>query len=162
MHQSTNPSLSRTIWLRWATRQFLSLVIVQTLVPVTLWDNWGDERGCDEGHWHGHTRALPWGLPEVVVTLLLHCSWRRLLRWGLEFHVCTINKSAHTKKSGNLFNDPRISHYHRQVLLTARISLNLSLHPSLSSSVSGRSSKEHLVSAQSWSAYTGTSMCRGP
>ena len=25
----------------------------------------------------------------------------------LEFHVCTINKSAHTKKSGNLFNDPR-------------------------------------------------------
>ena len=29
----------------------------------------------------------------------VHCSWRRLLRWGLEFHVCTINKSAHTKKS---------------------------------------------------------------
>ena len=27
---------------------------------------------------------------------------------GLEFHVCTINKSAHTKKSGNLFNDYRI------------------------------------------------------
>ena len=27
---------------------------------------------------------------------------------GLEFHVSTINKSAHTKKkSGNLFNDPR-------------------------------------------------------
>ena len=24
------------------------------------------------------------------------------------FHVCTINKSADTKKSGNLFNDPRI------------------------------------------------------
>ena len=25
---------------------------------------------------------------------------------GLEFHVCTINTSAHTKKkSGNLFND---------------------------------------------------------
>ena len=27
---------------------------------------------------------------------------------GLEFHACAINKSAHTKKSGNLFNDPRI------------------------------------------------------
>ena len=27
---------------------------------------------------------------------------------GLEFHVCTINKSAHTKKSANLFNDPSI------------------------------------------------------
>ena len=38
----------------------------------------------------------------------VYCSWRRLLRRGLEFHVCTINKSAHTKKSGNLYNDPRI------------------------------------------------------
>ena len=28
----------------------------------------------------------------------MHCSWRRLIRRGLEFHVCTINKSAHTKK----------------------------------------------------------------
>ena len=26
-------------------------------------------------------------------------AWRRLLRRGLEFHVCTINKSAHTKNS---------------------------------------------------------------
>ena len=33
-------------------------------------------------------------------------SRRRLLRRGLEFHVCTINKSNHTKKV--LFNDPRI------------------------------------------------------
>ena len=32
-----------------------------------------------------------------------------LLRRGLEFHVFTINKSAHTKKSGNLFNDSRSS-----------------------------------------------------
>ena len=28
----------------------------------------------------------------------VHCSRGRLLRRGLEFHVCTINKSAHTKK----------------------------------------------------------------
>ena len=35
-------------------------------------------------------------------------AWRRLLRRGQKFHVCTINKSVHTKKkSGNLFNDPR-------------------------------------------------------
>ena len=27
----------------------------------------------------------------------VHCSRRRLLRRGLEFHVCTINKSSHTK-----------------------------------------------------------------
>ena len=36
MHQSTTPSLSQTIWPRWAWRQFLSLPIVQTLLPVTF------------------------------------------------------------------------------------------------------------------------------
>ena len=35
---------------------------------------------------------------QVVGTVQVHCRWRRLLRRGLEFHVCTINKSAHTKK----------------------------------------------------------------
>ena len=28
----------------------------------------------------------------------MHCCWRRLLWRGLEFHVCIINKSAHTTK----------------------------------------------------------------
>ena len=51
------------------------------------------ERVCDEGHWHAHIRGLPWGLPVVVGTVQqVHCSRRRLLRRGLEFHVCTINK----------------------------------------------------------------------
>ena len=36
MHQSTTPSLSQTIWLSWASMQFISLPIVQTLVPVTF------------------------------------------------------------------------------------------------------------------------------
>ena len=64
-----------------------------------LWDNWGDERGCDEGYWHAHTRGLPCGLTEVVGTVQqVHCSRRRLLRRGLEFHMCSINKSSHTKK----------------------------------------------------------------
>ena len=45
-----------------------------------------------------NTRGLPWGLPEVVGMEQVHCSWRRLLQRGLEFHVCTINKSAHMKK----------------------------------------------------------------
>ena len=36
MHQSTTPSLSQTIWPRWASRQFLSLPLVQTLLPVTF------------------------------------------------------------------------------------------------------------------------------
>ena len=36
MHQSTTLFLSQTIWPRWASWQFLSLTIVQTLVPVTF------------------------------------------------------------------------------------------------------------------------------
>ena len=101
------------------SRQFLSLPILQTLLPVTfgyslssrlsLWNNWGDERSCDEGRCHAHTRGLPWGIPELVGTVKpVHYSRRRLLRRGLKFHVCTINKSAHTKKVRKLINDPRI------------------------------------------------------
>ena len=45
------------------------------------------------------TRELPWGLLDVVgMVLQVHCSRRRLLGRGLEFHVYTINKRAHTKK----------------------------------------------------------------
>ena len=29
------------------------------LFPKLRGDNWGDERVCDEGHWHAHTRGLP-------------------------------------------------------------------------------------------------------
>ena len=36
MHQSTTPSLSQTIWPRWASRHFLTLPIVQTFLPVTF------------------------------------------------------------------------------------------------------------------------------
>ena len=36
IHQSTIPSLSQTIWPRWASRQFFSLPIVKTLLPVTF------------------------------------------------------------------------------------------------------------------------------
>ena len=40
---------------------------------------------------HGPSKSC-WTVQQV------HCSRRRLLRMGLEFHVCTINKSAHRKK----------------------------------------------------------------
>ena len=36
MYQSTTLSLSQTIWPRWASRQFLSLSIVQPLLPLTF------------------------------------------------------------------------------------------------------------------------------
>ena len=42
---------------------------------------------------------LPRGIREVVGTVQqVHWSRRRLLLKGLEFHVCNINKNAHTKK----------------------------------------------------------------
>ena len=36
MHQPTTSSLSQTIWPRWASRQLLTLPIVQKLLPVTF------------------------------------------------------------------------------------------------------------------------------
>ena len=76
----------------------LRLLLILKAQRLLLWDNWGDERGCNEGHWHAHTSGLPLGIPEVVGTIQqVHCSRRRLLRRELEFYVCTINKSAHMK-----------------------------------------------------------------
>ena len=48
--------------------------------------------------------------PAEVVGMVqhAHCCRRRLLRRELEFHVCTINKIAHTKKAGNLSYAPCI------------------------------------------------------
>ena len=90
MHQSTTPSLSLTIWPRWASRQFLSVPTVQTLLSVTfgyslsseaivmrqlrrwkrLWQwsltsshkrtSMGPSRGC----WNGRTSALQ---PEEII-----------------------------------------------------------------------------------------------
>ena len=36
MQQSTTPSLSQTIWPRWASRQFLTVPLVQTLLLMTF------------------------------------------------------------------------------------------------------------------------------
>ena len=59
---------------------------------------WG-VKGVQEEIRSEEASTLPWGLREVVGTLQqVHRSQRRLLRRGLEFHVCTVNKSAHTKK----------------------------------------------------------------
>ena len=94
------PSSSQTIWPRWASRHFLTLPIVQIFLLVTFGYSLsseavvmrrGDEKGCDEGHWHDPTRGLPWGLPEVVGTVQqVHCNRRRLFRRRLEFHVCVV------------------------------------------------------------------------
>ena len=39
----------------------LWLLVIPKAQRLSLWENWGDERGCDEGHWHTHTRGLPRG-----------------------------------------------------------------------------------------------------
>ena len=58
---SSPPLLSRpcSLWL----------LVIPSAQRLSLWDNWGGERGCDEGHWHAHTRGLPWGLAEIVGTV---------------------------------------------------------------------------------------------
>ena len=43
MHQSTIPSFSQTIWPRWESRQFLSLPIAKTLLPMTFRYSLGSE-----------------------------------------------------------------------------------------------------------------------
>ena len=93
-HQdSSSPSLSFRPCSLW-------LLLIPYAHRLWLWDNWGDERDCDEGHWHAHTRGLPWGLPEVVGTVQqVHCSWRGLLRRGQEFHMRSIYKKCPYEKS---------------------------------------------------------------
>ena len=98
MHQSTTSSSSQTIWPRWASRQFPSLPIVQTLLPVTfcyslsseavvirqlrrwkrLWrrsstrshkrTSMGPSRSC----WNGRTSALQ---PEEITPMGTRVSW---------------------------------------------------------------------------------------
>ena len=108
MHQSTTPSLSQTIWPRWASRLLLTLPIVKTLLPVTF----------------GYSLSS-----EIVVMRQLRW-WKRLWRRSLTrshkrtsmgpSRSCsngttstlqpeeitskgTINKSAYTKKVWKLF-----------------------------------------------------------
>ena len=107
-HQDNAPvhksSLSQTIWQD-GHQHSSSPPIVQTLLPVTFGYSLSSEAVVMrqltmwKRLWHAYTRGLPWGLGEVVGTVQqVLCCQRRLLRRGQEFHVCTINKSAHTKK----------------------------------------------------------------
>ena len=100
IHQSTTPSLSQTIWPRWASRQFLSLSVVQTLLPVTFgysllsvavvmrqlrrWKRlW--RRSLKRSH-----KSTSMGPSRSCWNSTTSCSRRRSLLKGLEFHVCTI------------------------------------------------------------------------
>ena len=65
MNQSTTPSLSQTIWPRWASRHFVILPIVQTLLPVTF----------------GYSLSSRKNLEAVVMRQLRR--WKRLWRRSL-------------------------------------------------------------------------------
>ena len=44
----------------------LWLLLTPLAQRLSLWDNWGDKRGCDEGYWHTHTRGLPWEFQKLL------------------------------------------------------------------------------------------------
>ena len=53
------------------------------------------------------------------------CKGRRLLRRGLEFHVCTLNKSAHTKKIWKLIVCTSYIYIYIYILSISSINLGL-------------------------------------
>ena len=55
--QSFSPSQSSRPCSLW-------LLLIPWAQRLSLWENWEDERGCDEGHWHAHTGGLPCALLE--------------------------------------------------------------------------------------------------
>ena len=104
MHQSTTPSLSQTIWPRWASGQLLGFTPCDFYLFPKV-------RGCR----YETIVEMKEAVRKVIDTLTLEdfhgsfqkvlgrynkciAAWRRFGRRGLEFHVCTINKNAYTKK----------------------------------------------------------------
>ena len=77
MHQSPTPSLSHTIWPRWASRQFLSLPTVQTLLPVTFAYSLSSEAVCYET-----IEEMKEAVTKVIDTLIeedFHGAFQKLL-----------------------------------------------------------------------------------
>ena len=76
MHLFTTPSLSQTIWPRWASRQLLSLPIVQTLLAVTF-GYFPKLRGCRYETIEGMKEAVT----KVIDTLTqdFHGAFQKLL-----------------------------------------------------------------------------------
>ena len=77
MHQSTTPSLSQTIWPRQASRQFLAVPIVQTLLPVTF--------GYSLSFSYEAIEEMKEAVTKVIDTLTqedLHGAFQKLLKWS--------------------------------------------------------------------------------
>ena len=123
MHHSTSPSLSQTIWLKWATRQFLSLPIVQTLLPVTFGYSLSSESVVlrQLRRWKRlWRRSLTRSHKRISVGPSRSC-WKRYNKCiaaggdyfeGDKNFMCVLSIKAPIRKMpGNLFNYPRIYIY---------------------------------------------------
>ena len=120
MHQSTTPSLPQTIWPKWASRQCLTLPILQTLLPGTFAYSLISEaiamkqlRRWKRLWWRSlmrSQRGLSWGLPEVVGTVQ-QVNGGDYCEGDLSFMCILSIKVPIQRKSGTLFNDPRMYIY---------------------------------------------------
>ena len=114
MHQS----LSQIIWAIWASRQFLILPIVLTLLPVTLLFP------KLKGYRYGTIEEMKETVKKVIDKFTqedIHGAFEKLLERynrciaaggdyfeGDKSFMCVLSiKVPIRKKSGNLFNDPR-------------------------------------------------------
>ena len=116
----TTPSLSQTIWPWWASRQFLSLPIVQTLLPVTFGYSLSSEavvmrqlRRWKKLWRRSLTRSqkrTSHGAFQKLLERYYNCIAARgdYFEGDLNFMCVLSIKVPIRKKSGILFNDPRI------------------------------------------------------
>ena len=105
---SSSPSPLSGPWSLWLGYSQSSRKNLEAVVMRELW-RWKRlwRRSLTRSHkrtFMGPSRSC---CTQVHFCTQVHCSRKRLFLRELEFHVCTIKKSAHTKKSRNLFNDPR-------------------------------------------------------
>ena len=119
MHQSITAFLSQTIWPRWASRQFITLSIVHTLLPVTFSYSLSSEAVVMKQlrRWkrlwrrsltrqHKRTSMGPSGSYWNSTTSALHPEEITLKRTRVS---CVLSiKVSIRKKSGNLSYAPRI------------------------------------------------------
>ena len=118
MHQSTTPFLSQTIWPRWASRQFLTHPIVETLLPVTFGYSLSSEAVVMR-----QLMEMKESVTMVIDTLTqdFYGSFKNLLERykcigaggdyfeGNSSFMCVLSiKVPIRKKPRSLFNDPRI------------------------------------------------------
>ena len=126
MNQSITPSLSQTIWPRWVSRQFFTLPIVQTMLPVTFgyslsseavvkrqlrWNRvWRRSLTCSHKRtsmrpsrscWNGAASALQpeeITMKETWVSCVYFLYWLYTHETPVSFEVISSGCSAQTKK----------------------------------------------------------------